>query len=296
MRRRMRSRWRGAVIILVALTAMGCVSGCANAPTVILLPAPSPTATMPALPAVTPNAAIASICAGNGGSSLGIEQVQVGTLDSWQALPNDLPLKPEPVSVAGVTNNIALNVITVDVALSMPVPSASGSICAVTARIIAYQPLAAPIPNVTHTCSDHAYQDPGGPDYVGPCGGFATGPPASADIAFASSLPGTTITMPIESDLTPGRPATFPSPDGRSADVWIGLRVPVSGIYTVVFGFWQNASGPSLRVEMREEFNLNAAREWSGQACTLSSMQALLPPPTNPPTLLLCPGGPPPLA
>ena len=48
--------------------------------------------------------------------------------------------------------------------------------------------------------------------------------------------------------------------------------------------------GPIRRVAVSERFNLGAAREWSGLACTASDMRALLPPPPTPPTPLLCPG------
>lgn len=288
--------WRLRRIEMIALgIALLCISACASgsAPPRGVRSTASPIPTMPALPAVTPDASVASACAGAGGSALGTGLIQVGAFDSWQALPSDLPLKPEPSSAVKITGNIALNAVTVDIGLKTPSSGAPGYICAVTARIVAYQPLAAPIPNVTRTCADHVYLDPGGPDYGGDCGGVLAGPPATANIAFAASAPGTTISVPIKSDVTAGKPAAFPSPDGRSSHAWIGLRVPASGIYTFVIGLWQDASGPALRVAVQDTFNLDATHEWSGLACALPSMQAQLPPPTNPPTSLLCPGGPP---
>ncbi len=276
---------------MLAVVMMVLATGCAGGSSV----GQTPTATMPPLPGVTPGADVVSACAGAHGSPLHLGQTGIQTYYSWQALPSDLPLKPEPIAVARTVGTVALNTITVDVGVIPPATTAPGYLCAVTARIAAYQPLAAPIPNVTRACSDHPYLDPGGPDYGGDCG-IIPGPPASAAITFASSASGTTVSIPLQNALAPSQPAAFPPPNGGSSHVWIYLKVPASGTYTFVIGLWQNQSGPTLTAAVSEEFNVDAAHEWTGQACTLPDMQAQLPPPTNPPTLVLCPGPPPPLS
>lgn len=290
---------RSAGLVAVALAAL-LASGCAgdgsaartHAPAT---PAPTPSAPAPTLGAVVAGADVAAECAGPVGAALGIGDVRVGTFDAWQVLPASLPLQPEPETVAKVSGNVALNAVTVDAGLVSAAPASPAYLCAVTARILAFSPLAAPIPNVIRSCSDHPYLDPGGADYGGDCG-TELGPPATAAIHFAGAEPGSTVTVPVQGNAGQGKPATFPATDGRAARVGVVLTVPVSGFYTFVIGLWQDKDGPARTFEVSETFNLDAAHEWSGQFCTTPAMQAQLPPPTNPPTPLLCPGSAPALA
>ena len=283
-------------VALAAILVSGCAGGASAARTsASSTPVLTPTAAAPALAGVVPGAEVAAVCSGPAGAALSIGQVQVGMFDAWQVLPPSLPLKPEPVSVAKVSGNVALNSVTVDVGLTAASSSSPAYLCAVTARIVAFQPLSAPIPNVIRSCSDHPYLDPGGADYGGDCG-TELGPPASAAIGFAANAPGSTVTVPVQGNAGPGRPATFPSPDGRASHVGVVLTVPASGVYTFVIGIWQDRFSLPRTVEVSETFSLDVAHEWSGQFCTAPTMQAQLPPPTNPPTPLLCPGSPPPLS
>ena len=258
-----------------------------------MTPAPTATATTtkPPITGVTPPAEVQRGCASSGGSTLSIAAVRVGTWDSWQQLPSDLPLKPLPTSVAKDVGNLALNAITAELDLTTPASSAPGYICAITVRMVSYQPPSAPILNITRTCSDHAYLDPGGADYAGNCG-FVTAPTATATTVFTESVPGATITMPIKNVAAPGHPAAFPPPAG-AAKIWVTLKVAASGHYTFIVGLWQDNSGPTLTATVNETFVLDAAHEWTGLSCKYPNMQAQLPPPTNPPTPLLCPGAPP---
>lgn len=294
--------WRIAFLAsfmtLVAVLVAGCSAGTLSASR---SRAPSPaatvaaTATTPPITGITPGAEVQRGCASAGGSRLSIAEVQVGTWDSWQQLPSDLPLKPLPTSMAKDVGNLALNAITVELDLATPAGSAPGYVCAITVRMVSYQPLAVPIPNVTRNCSDHAYLDPGGADYAGDCG-FVTAPPASAATAFAQSAPGTTITVPIQNSVAPGHPAVFPPAGGGAAKIWLTLKVAASGQYTFVVGLWQDTSGPTLATTVKETFDVDAQHEWTGLSCKDPPWQAQLPPPTNPPTPLLCPGAPPAMA
>lgn len=289
-------RWLGggvALVVLIALVVIGCEQG----PTRVGVGA-SPTApvaaagTVPALANLTPGPAVARACQRSGGAPLHLGPVQVGTYDSWQALPGDLPLSPQTIAVAKPLANIALRTITVAIPVLAAAPGTIGDICAVSARITAYASLAAPIPNVTRACSDHPYLDPGGADYGGDCGP-GPGPAATAAIAFSATAPGTTISEPVTNAAAVGMPAVFPPVGNGTSAVWIALSVPVSGTYTVTIGLWQSLVGPSLRLAVTDQWDVDAAHEWSGQACTLPTMQAHLPPPANPPLSLLCPGAPP---
>ena len=277
---------RSALVVVATLTVL--LAGCGSGTGATSTPTSPPTPTAPPLPAITPDARVLSACAGSAGSPLSVAQVQVGQFDGWQELPATLPLKPLPISTAKVIGNLALNRVTVDLTLSGGSSSAPAYLCAATFSVIAYQPLDAPIPNVTRTCSDHAYLDPGGADYGGDCG-VLSAPPASAEVTLSASLVGTTLTVPVANAARPGQPASFPGADGN-AHIWIALTVAEPGAYTFVVGLWQDRSGPAARAEVSERFDLNAAHEWSGQACTAADMQTQLPPPTDPPTPLLCPG------
>lgn len=283
------------VTILMGTLAISLLMGCAVGASPDATPSahsPTPTATMPPLPGVTPDAQIRQACPRETGSPLGIADVQVGAYDSWQELPADLPLKPEPVSVAKVVGNLALNQVTVDVAPKPPANAAPGHICAATVRVVSFELLPGS-PNVTRSCSDHAYLVPGGPDYGGDCG-FTTAPAATAAIILPASALGTTVSVPVANAAAPGQPAAIPPVDGSSPRVWLSLRVPASGRYGFVVGLWQDASGPSLTAAVSEVFDVNVAHEWNGQNCVSPQMQAQLPPPTDPPTPVFCPGGPPP--
>lgn len=279
------------IVTFVILTA-GCTSGILAASGT---KTPAPTAPVPARSltiVAPPSARVQHGCTSSGGASLRIAEVRVGTWDSWQQLPSDLPLKPLPTSAAKDVGTLALNAITVEVDLASPAASAPSYVCAITVRLVSYRPLAAPIPNITRNCSDHPYLDPGGADYVGACG-FVTAPPATATTAFTQSAPGTTITVPIQSSAAPGQFANFPPLGAGGSKIWLTLRVAVSGRYTFVVGLWQDNSGPTLTATVNETFVVDAQHEWTGLSCKDPKMQAQLPLPTNPPTPLLCPGAPP---
>lgn len=239
-----------------------------------------------------PSARVQHGCTSSGGASLRIAEVRVGTWDSWQQLPGDLPLKPLSTSVAKDVGDLALNAITVELELAMLANSAPGYVCAMSVRMVSYRPLAAPIPNITRNCSDHPYLDPGGADYVGACG-FVTAPAATATTAFTQSAPGATITVPIQNSAAPGHPAAFPPPGAATSKIWLTLKVAASGHYTFVVGLWQDSTGPTMTATVNETFVVDAQHEWTGLSCKDPQMQAQLPPPTDPPTPLLCPGAPP---
>lgn len=292
---------RIAALVLIAAIAALLLGGCATGnrgASATRTPAPrstAPAANSPPLSGVTSDAQAQRGCSSSSaGSRLSIAEVRVGTWDSWQQLPSDLPLKPLPTSIAKDVGNLALNAITVELDLATPASSAPGYICAITARMVSYQPLAAPIPNITRNCADHAYLNPGGPDYVGNCG-FVTAPTATATTVFTQSAAGVTITMPIQNVAAPGQPAAFPTPGAGASKIWLTLKVAASGHYTFVVGLWQDNTGPSLTTKVSETFVLDAAHEWTGLSCKDPKMQAQLPPPTNPPTPLLCPGASPPV-
>lgn len=257
------------------------------------MPAPSATATTPQLTSVTPGAQERRGCASSGtGSRLSIAEVRVGTWDSWQQLPGDLPLKPLPTSVAKDVGDLALNAITVELDLAAPASATAGYVCALSARMLSYQPLAAPIPNITRNCSDHPYLNPGGADYVGACG-FVTAPAATATTAFTQSVPGATITVPIQNSAALGDGKAVGRPGAAASKIWLTLKVAASGHYSFVLGLWQDSTGPTLTAVVNETFVVDAAHEWTGLSCKDPQMQAQLPPPTDPPTPLLCPGAPP---
>ena len=218
--------------------------------------------------------------------------------DLYTRLPDNFTLKPQLYSSSwmttaslAVSNGVALNVVLNGGSASQP-----GEVCAFTVTIQSFTPLPASVPNIYHWCVDQWYSDPGGVSATTACPAYQR-PAGEGNVVFASSMPGAmaTASVGIVGDTgQSSQPAQIPSAD-QARNVVLGITVPAAGTYTFVVGLWQDQAGPSLTVPSLTQTFLakQALHEWSGQACTQSSMQAQLPPPTNPPTQLVCPGPPP---
>lgn len=74
--------------------------------------------------------------------------------------------------------------------------------------------------------------------------------------------------------------------------MFLGISVPQAGSYTFSVQFWQDRNGPSIAApNITETFALgHVQREWGGEQCTTTEMQAQLPAPTDPPTKVIWPG------
>ena len=171
-----------------------------------------------------------------------------------------------------------------------------GYVCGVTMRIVAFQPLAGAVPNITLPCVDQVYYDPGGwePSTACPALGLPAG---DARVIFTSSAMGAIATSAMidlhRPTYQPGQAPPWAGPNA-SPNMMLSVGVPQAGTYTFSVSFWQNRSGPSIQApNITETFTLgHYLNEWGGQQCTTASMQSQLPPPTNPPSEVVCPGPP----
>jgi hypothetical protein len=292
-----RSRQMTAVAALVTVCLLSaCAAGpdAAGKPTVTM----TPSATLTPAPTATPVSDPMAVCTSDPGARVGVLLTHVGALDGgWQALPSNLALKPQPgaLSLDNQQNaSLALKGVTLWAALGVRAGAATGNICAVTVKITSYHPLSAPIPNVTRTCSDLPWVNPGGVETGGDCGAFG-GAGGRADLAFASTAVGTSVSVALHdlNNLQSMQPVQVSADSNQQAGVFAHVEVPASGTYTFSIGIWQDRSGPVVFATLQATFDVNARHEWSGRACATPAMQAQLPPPTSPPSTFICPGDPP---
>lgn len=288
--------------VTLALVMTGVLSACAGNPGVADKPAVTATVTpfptsAPA-PTATPIADPMAVCTSAPGSRVSVQGAHVGALDGgWQALPSTLALKPQPgaLSIDHQQNaTLALKGVTLWVGLNGPANGDAGNVCAVTVTIVSYQPLSAPIHNVTRTCSDLPWANPGSVETGGGCGA-AVEANGRADLVFASTAVGASASSAFHDVNNPQstQPVQIPASGSQQASVWIHVRVPASGTYVFRVGIWQDRAGPAVFTTLTATFVVDALHEWSGQACAAPAMQAQMPPPSNPPALFICPGDPP---
>lgn len=267
---------------------------------------PTPTT----LPTATPLPKGASACGENGGTPLSVSTIHFARYGSadlyyYARLADDLTLRPQITS--GVVSN-APGVTINDNAifdLEIPAPPASqpGYICAVTVRIVSFQPLPGPATNVYHPCVGQYYANPGGwhPSTACPAGPIPAG---SGTVNLPIADVGASVTGAISghtSNFQPSnQPAIEPPPQAGPTspgptDITVGIKVPQAGTYTFAISLWQDRTGPSITMpDVTLQFLFGQAlHEWSGEACTQANMQSQLPAPTDPPAHLICPGPPP---
>ncbi len=294
------------MLAVLALVVASLLSACAGGPTVAGKPAATITPLVPVppfptsapMPTATPVADPLAVCTSTPGARVSVRWTHVGALDGgWQALPSNLALKPQPgaLSVDHQQNaTLALKGVTLWVGLGGPAAGGTGNVCAVTVKIVSYQPLPAPIPNVTRTCSDLPWANPGGVETGADCGAVG-GVNGRADLAFTSTATGASASSAFHgvNDPQSTQPVQVPASGSQQASVWAHIQVPASGTYTFRVGIWQDRSGPVVFTTLTATFVVDAKREWSGQACAAPAMQAQMPPPSNPPSLFICPGDPP---
>lgn len=259
---------------------------------------PSPTATTTPNGLSSPPANPLAVCTSNGGAALTVQQADLSPLVPTGArLPDNFPLKPVVYPPASSQQTVSLNA-SEQMMYSFSAPPAKqvGYICGVTMRIVSFQPIAAPIPNVTLPCVDQSYLDPGGWEPSSGCPGAAA-PAGEASVRFSSSTQGATATSamidPLAKTLRPGQTPPAEGPNDPPY-MLVGIQVPAAGTYTFSVSFWQTRSGPTIAApSITATFALGQyLHEWGGQQCTVSGMHSQLPPPTNPPSHVICPGPP----
>ncbi|HEX9057176.1 MAG TPA: hypothetical protein VF818_06535, partial [Ktedonobacterales bacterium] len=242
-----------AAALVVTSLLSACASGQASAgkSTATIFPFATLSPTLTPAPTATPVADPMSVCTNTSGSRVSIMWTYVGALDGgWQALPSTLALKPQPgaLSMDNQQNaTLALKGVTLSLGLNDSI-GGPGYVCAVTVKIVGYHPLAAPIPNVTRTCSDLPWANPGGVEGGSDCGaiGFVNG---RADMAFASTAAGVSASSAFHdvNYLQSTEPVVVPaSGNQEAASVWAHVTVPASGTYILSVGIWQDRSGPAV--------------------------------------------------
>ncbi len=291
-----------ALMLVVATLFSACANGLgvAGKPAATITPLANATAspTLDSAPTATPVADPMAVCTGTPGARVSIQWTHIGALDGgWQALPSNLALKPQPgaLSVDHQQNaTLALKGVTLWMGLNGSAGGGAGYVCAVSVKIVSYKPLSAPIPNVTRTCSDLPWLNPGGVETGADCGagGRVIG---RADLTFTSNAAGASASSAFHDVNNPQstEPLQAPASGSQQASVWVHIKVPASGTYVFRVGIWQDRSGPVVFTTLTATFVVDALHEWSGQACVAPAMQAQMPPPSNPPSIFICPGDPP---
>jgi hypothetical protein len=229
--------------------------------------------------------------------------VLASATEEGERLLDTLPLAPQVLAAAIDQGQISLtDATTVDASFTDPPAGQIGSICGVTVRIVAFQPFATPIPNVTWPCHDGFYDVPGGlgdPMNTGDCGGRPV-EVGSAEATLTASTVGTTATSAVidrwlGTPLQPGQtPPVPPVPPYAPDFVRVVIHVPQAGSYTFSLNFWQDDSGPTMAApNVIEAISLGLiAHRWGAAACQAANMQAQLPPPPptgQPPLHVICP-------
>jgi hypothetical protein len=268
-------------------------------PTVSDTATASPTVSASPTPASGGSPAV--FCGSDGGAPATIAAARIG-LDEplavsthTERLPDNMPLKPQRLDQVQFTGEVEKGA-SVVFGLDATVPTSQhATVCGVTAKLVSFQPLTAPIPNIYIGCKGQFYSDPGGWNPSTACPGLPLAP-AVGSVAFTSTSPGATasgiVTDPSQQTPTPAvLPYPVQAPYGQYA-VLIGVQVPQPGTYTFSFGLWQDRSGPRYSGPSiaAEPIFTSALHEWSGAACTAAAMQSQLPPPSNPPAEIICPG------
>src|SRR5258708_39603412 len=104
-----------------------------------------------------------------------------------------------------------------------------GYVCGVTVQFLPFHPLPSAIPNVTLPCVAQSYLDPGGWEPSTACPASPL-PGGRANVVFASSSPGTTVTAPVTNPWVQqsAHPGQIPSTAGSNYPAWItvGFQVP----------------------------------------------------------------------
>lgn len=249
-------------------------------------PAPGATATAPGATATSHPTS----CSSSNNTPVTIKTLSVTDYAPDYLLPNSLSLKPTLVSQIQNGAEVTIgNGVQLNVALTLPTAPNAATICQVSVKLVAFQPLSGHVSNVRVAC-DAYYNDPGGP-VGGGCGG---GGPSDGQTAmtFSSTQVGTVVTAPIVD--ASNHPVQITSTSNGALSVTVQIATP--GTYTFSVGLWQNNNGPTWSNLTLQRVILNGQIDhyWDGTACTAAIMQSQLPAPTNPPSEYICPGGPPP--
>ena len=268
----------------------------AAAPTATRASSPGSTTTSaPSATATTPGATATALpttsCGAANNTPLTIKQLGVTDFAPTYLLPDNLSLKPTPVSQ--IQNGAAItpgNSLQMSVSLNLPPAPQVAAICQVSVKLVAFQALpGGSVSNVRIAC-DAYYANPGGP-VGGGCGGGAP-TDGHATIAFSSTQVGAIVTAPLVDDAN--QPVQISSATSGGA-LSVTVQVAVPGTYTFSVGLWQDNNGAKWSNLTVQQMILagHITNYWGGQACTAAAMQSQLPTPTNPPGEFVCPGGPP---
>lgn len=225
-------------------------------------------------------------------------------------LPDDLPLKPYQVQLPNgqpdptfVPVNPRLYKGGGYVVVICNISSVPHTVKRIDARIAAVTPISV-TPNAAAFCQD-PYSRPSGAGNGG-CGGAdfeneymlaAFSPSAGVGATVTATQTDSNICEYSTGCVTNYGPLPVTLRAGQGMTIEVDLTssfepttvFTTPGYYTFSFGVGVDGAAPVFAVTSPQTLLAPSVREWTGDACTSSAMQAQIPPATTPPTYYLCP-------
>jgi hypothetical protein len=311
-------------MILAALTSITALAGCGAQSTAQNMPGATPSPAASATPSATPLPTVdptplAQKC-GNGfptmsatvvGGLAVAQQTIFGNLAyPAKKLPDDLPLKPYQVQLPNGQPDPALVPVNPSlykgggyVIVICNISSVPHTVKRIDARIAAVTPISV-APNVAPSC-----QGPYARQY-GSIGGGCGGADYENEYMLAAFSPSAGVGATVTATQTDSNTCQYstgcvtnygPLPvtlrAGQGMTIEIGMAslsnaTPVfttPGYYTFSFGVGVDGAAPVFAATSSQALLTPSVREWTGDACLSSAMQAQIPPATTPPSYYLCP-------
>jgi hypothetical protein len=172
-----------------------------------------------------------TVCKPQGGpplTAMASNVVTFGGGEEGQLLPSSLQQKPQVLTDSLEQGRISFTDATTVAQSFSALPAGQiGYVYGVTVRIVAFSPIATPVPNATMPCHDDFYTQPGGFQGTGDCGGVQ-GPVGSGEVTFAAATVGATATSSVidRYEGVPLQPGQEPPPAQTQANMWIVIHAP----------------------------------------------------------------------
>ncbi len=287
----------------VALLAL-LLTGCGASSTTAAHRAPTPTPTL--LPTATTRPAASPTPVGMPcGSVVGANNpvvARVGDLqftaptplaiDPLRQLPDSLSNQPYAVDAGTDTRNYLdsfarVNVHLYEYAVCNDSATTAHAVGQFTVKLNRFTADASTI-NTSHYCI-HVYSRQGMLDHTG-CGGGFDGGTVTLAASFAATGAEGTVQPALDHSGLQVAPLTLQP--GYAITVQIDVT-PATGAGTSIYRFGVGVDGAAVAYPAADSAPvLNTSgtlRQWDGDACQSSAMQALIPPATTPPTYYICP-------
>jgi hypothetical protein len=294
-----RREWVTAILLVVLALAM---AGCGG-PSSVAQHSPTPTPTLAPTATTRPAAAPTptGIPCGQLIDANNPVVARVGDLqftrpillaiDPLRQLPDSLSNQPYAVNAGTDTRNYLesfapVNVHMYEYALCNNSATTSHTVGQFTVKLNAFTADANTI-NTSHYCI-HVYSRQGMLDHTG-CGGAFAGGTVNLTASFASTGAEGTVQPALDHSGQQVPPLMIQP--GYAITVTIDVT-PSTVMGTSIYRFGVSVDGAAPvypATDSAAVVNATTLRQWDGDACQTSAMQALIPPATTPPTYYVCP-------